>query len=484
MHRRSFLVSAAKMVATGACLGANPIWCTSAIAANPAERFRQIADQSAEEEAYATGLEAYLYGYPRVELDRRIYNETHRVKADQVIYAPRNQFFYFDRLSRPGDGLIIKAPNNDTLYASAYLDLLDGPVALHVPEVGHRHYVALIVDAAGGVDNRLSRSVSGAGGVTYLFAGPGFKEPIPAGVKMVHVATNDLWLLMRLTSDGSMDDQSRAALLLRKFTLMTFGDGSTLDRMPGRNADVLHQPLAKPLDPMGRLEFFGVLAEMLRRNPVPEQDRGLVERWRRIGVGGGRFDAGNAGGPVRRGLERAIVAAEKIIAAAQFGIAITINGWNYSDKIGRIRNDWALNAAIARGGYGNLAEDSVYHQRNLDASGTPLAGARRYTITFPEGQLPPVKAFWSLTAYDQASFDLMENEISRYSIGDRTPGLRRGSNGSLTIAIQHQPPADPILRANWLPVGTGAFYLNLRTYDPSPEIARGEWGPPEIEVHA
>jgi hypothetical protein len=26
--------------------------------------------------------------------------------------------------------------------------------------------------------------------------------------------------------------------------------------------------------------------------------------------------------------------------------------------------------------------------------------------------------------------------------GDRTPGLRRGSDGSLTIVIQHEPPAD------------------------------------------
>jgi len=166
--------------------------------------------------------------------------------------------------------------------------------------------------------------------------------------------------------------------------------------------------------------------------------------------------------------------------AAQFGIANEKNGWNYSDKIGRIRNDWALNAAIAHGGFGNRPEDSMYHQRNLDEQGRPLTGERSYRLTFPAGQLPPVGAFWSITAYDQKSLDLMENPIHRYSLGDRTPGLRRGSDGSLTIAIQASEPADPGPKANWLPVGPGAFYLILRSCEPDPQMATGEWAAPPV----
>jgi hypothetical protein len=44
--------------------------------------------------------------------------------------------------------------------------------------------------------------------------------------------------------------------------------------------------------------------------------------------------------------------------------------------------------------------------------------------------------------YDLPDFYLVANPIGRYSIGDRTPGLRRDADGSLTIVIQHDPPAD------------------------------------------
>jgi hypothetical protein len=50
--------------------------------------------------------------------------------------------------------------------------------------------------------------------------------------------------------------------------------------------------------------------------------------------------------------------------------------------------------------------------------------------------------------YDLPDFYLVANPIGRYSIGDRTPGLRRDADGSLTIVIQHDQPADT---SNWLP---------------------------------
>ena len=50
-------------------------------------------------------------------------------------------------------------------------------------------------------------------------------------------------------------------------------------------------------------------------------------------------------------------------------------------------------------------------------------------------------AFWSITMYHLRDFYLVANPIGRYSIGDRTPGLRRDADGSLTIVIQHDQPA-------------------------------------------
>lgn len=285
---------------------------------------------------------------------------------------------------------------------------------------------------------------------------------------------------MRVASSGGKDEAAAAAIL-KQFTLSELASVKTRASL-GSNTPVKAQPIVARVEPFETLEFYRVLDQMLQRNPVPPEDRGLLARWERIGLGGGNFDAKNLSPPVRVGLERAIAAGQKIMSAAQFSIANEVNGWNYSDKIGRIRNDWALNAAIAHGGFGNRTEDSVYHQRNLDDRGEQLTGAKAYRITFPAGQLPPVGAFWSITAYDQRTFDLIENPIRRYSLGDRTPGLRLAADGSLTIAFQATEPEDPVLKANWLPVGPGPFYLIMRSYDPDPRIATAEWVPPPVKT--
>jgi hypothetical protein len=76
---------------------------------------------------------------------------------------------------------------------------------------------------------------------------------------------------------------------------------------------------------------------------------------------------------------------------------------------------------------------------------------------------------------------LADNPIDRYSIGDRTPGLRYGDDGSLTIALQATEPTDPILRANWLPTPTDApFTVIYRMYGPGQAARRGEWPLPPI----
>jgi hypothetical protein len=110
-----------------------------------------------------------------------------------------------------------------------------------------------------------------------------------------------------------------------------------------------------------------------------------------------------------------------------------------------------------------------------DADGDQLDGHNRYTLTFRHD--PPVQAFWSITMYDLPGFYLVANPIGRYSIGDRTPGLRRAADGSLTIVIQHQPPPDT---SNWLPAPAAPFRPLMRLYQPQPAILDGTYTIPPI----
>jgi hypothetical protein len=87
-----------------------------------------------------------------------------------------------------------------------------------------------------------------------------------------------------------------------------------------------------------------------------------------------------------------------------------------------------------------------------------------YELRFARGQGLQVGAFWSLTMYRRSDCLFVANPIGRYSIGDRTPGLKREPDGSLVIRIQSRDPGPAY---NWLPSPDGdLFYVVLRLYQP------------------
>jgi hypothetical protein len=93
--------------------------------------------------------------------------------------------------------------------------------------------------------------------------------------------------------------------------------------------------------------------------------------------------------------------------------------------------------------------------------------------------MPPVNGFWSLSIYQLSDLQLVDNAIDRYSIGDRTEGLRYNDDGSLTIVLQQQQPEDDKL--NWMPVPAGNFAAIMRLYEPSEAALDNSYLLPRIE---
>ena len=100
-------------------------------------------------------------------------------------------------------------------------------------------------------------------------------------------------------------------------------------------------------------------------------------------------------------------------------------------------------------------------------------------LHFAKGALPPVDAFWSITAYDSRTAQLTENPLHRYAIGDRTRGLRFGADGSLDVILAATRP--PQGTSNWLPVPVGAFHVVTRLYLPRREALEGRYVLPAVE---
>ena len=71
--------------------------------------------------------------------------------------------------------------------------------------------------------------------------------------------------------------------------------------------------------------------------------------------------------------------------------------------------------------------------------------------------------------YDLTTRLLVDNPINRYSIGDRTEGLKRDADGGLTIYVQKETPGKD-KESNWLPAPNGPMSIISRMYGPDAQI--------------
>ena len=92
--------------------------------------------------------------------------------------------------------------------------------------------------------------------------------------------------------------------------------------------------------------------------------------------------------------------------------------------------------------------------------GHPLVGTTKYQIVCEAGALPPVYDFWSVSICDART---RGNSFERCSVGDWSEGPVHGDDGSLSLYLQHAPPASGT--RNWVPTPSGSFLAELRLYE-------------------
>lgn len=173
----------------------------------------------------------------------------------------------------------------------------------------------------------------------------------------------------------------------------------------------------------------------------------------------------------------AVITTFTLIAVEVNAAQTTVNGWSINLKCNIPGNDILLQAACATIlPMANVPEEAAYWTAIRDSTGQRLNGQHDYILQFPAGQLPPNKAFWSLTMTDVQSH-MVNNSINRYSVGDRS-GLVPNADGSTDIYIQNAAPVGH--ESNWLPAPTGNFKLWLRAYLPGAAILEDKYNVPPV----
>ena len=419
--------------------------------------------------AFSTGAAAYVYGLGPLSV------------RNTVPRFPRNQIISIAELVEPDVRTVI-APNVDTTYTVGQIDLSDGPRVIDVPDTRGRYYVLQFMDAYSNTFAYVGRRTTGTKPGSYVLVPPGYSGPLPAGVKRLRSPTNLIWLIGRtLVKDAA--DLAPVTELMREYRLTPLADWSA-----GQRANPILLPAFPPQQnrlvlPKG-LAYLDQLGEALAANPPPAADDCALRAFRAVGIGPGLTPSTQTSGAVREALLAGTRAGARLATRAVARVNAYSrgrnNGWLVSlGYIGDYGRNYLGRAVIAKFALGaNTGPETVYPSAVTDSRGRLLNGRHRYRIRFARGKLPPADAFWSLTMYENDGY-LHPNASRRYAIGDRTPGLRRGADGSLTLAIQHARPAGAA-GANWLPAPRGQFRMIMRIYEPRRSVLKGRWRPPPV----
>ena len=441
--------------------------------------------------ARSVGLAAFVYGYPLVETYRTCRLQTSpqtgnspTPSAGLGMRGAVNTLHHASRPTTDADRDVV-TPANDLLYTLGWIHLAGGPMLLTVPSAARhpgRYFVLPLYDAyTENFENLGPRNCAPEGETVVLLGPDGVVPESVSGLGVVRCPTNLVWLIGR-TVVGDESDWEAARALQAEIRL---------ERAPGTRAGVTPPAIehwaGEPVDAMAEVleqqrparevapRFFTNFCHALAEAPGRTEDQGLLA-W--LGQAGLRADAGFSWDaldePVREGLIEGFAEGVQIVGSVKAQRAP--KPWAMTPATGRYGSEYLARARTAYIGLGALGTtEAVYAASHYDAQRQPLQGDRRYLMRLQADDMPPADAFWSVTLYDADRF-LYGNEIRRHAIGDRTPGLRFGADGSLELQVGHTRPADS---ANWLPAPNGRFYLILRLYHPREGVR--SWQVPALQ---
>lgn len=442
-----------------------------------------LSDLVESSEEFAIASDAYVFGYPLVtmEMTRRVMTNVAQAQATR---APMGTLMkarsYPDAAFRD-----VTAPNADTLYTTAFIDVTAEPWVVSIPDMKGRYFLLPFIDGWTEVFQVPGSRTTGTGAQTFLVTGPGWTGKVPDGMAQIRSPTGMVWMLGRIYCSGTAEDYAAVHALqdqFRLFPLSALGKDYTPPSGKVDPAIDMKTPVRDQVNALTATEYFTLLADLMKTNPPGPKDAPALERFRRIGLVPGQSFNPKAINP-RWEKRLPQLSFDRIMLHFKFsdGDVKDINGWGYTVKTGTYGTDYLQRALITAIGLGaNRPQDAVYPTSLKSKEGSDYSGASKYELRFAPGQLPPVKGFWSLTMYDANMF-FVANPINRYSMSLRTnPKLE--ADGSLVIYIQNESPGADRL-ANWLPAPKDRFNLMLRLYWPdenTPSILNGSWVIPAV----
>jgi hypothetical protein len=438
-------------------------------------------DEAREKQAYAFGVQAYIWGYPMVVMNKSMSAMTssdHSVTPEEFkktgkIVGPVNQVSNAWQMLGPNFSAV-QSVNSDTLYEIIWADSSEEPYVLHIPDTKGRYYTFQFIDAWTNNYFYASTRTMGSQDQEYAIVAPGWDGELPKGVIRVESPTPTHFIIGRIYVADEKD--TAAVNELQKQVTMT-----PLSQY-GKNYTPPKVPVVPAKKYTGDLAFFEQLGDTLVINGALSSDAGILGFFKEIGLTTDRgFDPSGLSEGEKKALARAVVDGNVMLAAKADSLGRKFNGWAYADVLDEFYGtDYMTRAAIGyQAMFENTPIEAYYPSIYVDMKGKNLdASSGNYTMTFSKGGLPPVGAFWSTSLYYLDTRLLVKNSLNRYKISSADT-LKTNADGSTTIYLQTKSPGKD-KESNWLPTPNAPFYMLFRMYQPDIEALNGQYNLPGL----
>ena len=168
---------------------------------------RSEQDLAALVNQFGDGVAAYIYGYPLVIFGITEQLSINTKPTSTSGSAPLNQFGKQTEFPDSSFTAVV-LPSTSTLYASAFLNLTEEPIILHIPDFGDRYFVMPLLDGWTNVNPNSPGTRLGSQEGDYAIVGPDYEgDPKEFGdMTMLHMDTNSVWIIGRVFTHGTEED--------------------------------------------------------------------------------------------------------------------------------------------------------------------------------------------------------------------------------------------------------------------------------------
>src|SRR5262252_8987760 len=207
MHRQTF----------GVILG---LLCGLVLAPLVVAQSTPQASALSEQEAYAIGVDAYIYLYPLVTMELTRKQSTNIEPGKEFGKGPMNMFTSVAEYP-PANFKGVVRVNFDTLYSIAWLDMTQEPMIVSAPNTDGRYYLLPMLDMWTDVFASPGWRTTGTQAGTFLIVPPNWglmlsathpataqfieEFKLPPDTQRIDAPTNYVWIIGRIKTDGPAD---------------------------------------------------------------------------------------------------------------------------------------------------------------------------------------------------------------------------------------------------------------------------------------